>query len=501
MSKKKSSFDLSAKERRALTELKKIANDIDSPDFSTMYDAVGRLASHENSRSLLPKTIELLESSDQNIKQAAFTVAGKFAFGEYTQEIFQLLKSLNPVEREQVLQGIQEKFNQTGGPESNGELKRWIKALEGLGKEHQPAVFSLMRSLGEPGRRWVTKQIKVNFDDISLGAVPALSVFPEKIKKNLVKLLTTTAAKKRRDMLPYICGIVDQSTLSYLSVFLKGSKWQERVDIAAAVAAAGIKSTSGFVMDLVGDKDWQVKQALLDNINVRKSKFTTLSKILSFFVKESHDVVRSKAERVLLRLGSEKCHDATLTEQREKLEKHYRTQLLRAAEANKNLDAEWLGIDMTKVDPMHEIMTKVSEDDTSGVADDEPEGISLADISKPKSDDEDSSKLDEKDTSVLLGALLGAQKKSVDAPEINEEISSDDLPLDPTIPASSKFLLLLQRMSERVGKDVSINDLLTKAEESGMSEDDFKNAMAELEKQGIIYRSSKGTVSYVDIEL
>ena len=56
-------------------------------------------------------------------------------------------------------------------------------------------------------------------------------------------------------------------------------------------------------------------------------------------------------------------------------------------------------------------------------------------------------------------------------------------------------------MSNTVGKDVPVNDLLTKAEESGMDEDEFEEVMNELEKQGIIYKSSKGTVSYVDIEL
>ncbi len=56
-------------------------------------------------------------------------------------------------------------------------------------------------------------------------------------------------------------------------------------------------------------------------------------------------------------------------------------------------------------------------------------------------------------------------------------------------------------MAEKVGKDVPLNDLLSKAEESGMTEEDFENAVTELEKQGIIYRSKKGTVSYVDIEL
>jgi hypothetical protein len=360
-----------------------------------------------------------------------------------------------------------------------------------------------MRSLGTPGKRWVTKQIKDNFGDISLGAVPALSGFPGKTKKNLIKLLATTASKKRRDMLPYICGIVDQTTYSNLSVFLKGSKWQERVEIASAISNSGIRSTSGFIMELVGDSKWQVKQALLDNLNVRDSKFSSLSKILSFLVKESHDRVRARAERTLLLLGSEKCDDSTITEQREKLEKQYRAQLLRAAEANKDLDAEWLGVDMKKIDPMHEIMKRVTEeeeDDSTIQISDEPVGFSLADISS-NGKSEKAPAIDEVDKSILLGALLGAQKKSIEEPEVPTQIDSQDIPLDPSIPAPSKFLLLLQRMSETVGKDVPVNDLLAKAEASGMNEDEFEEAIDELERQGIIYRSSKGTVSYVDIDL
>ncbi|MFX1579625.1 MAG: hypothetical protein ACFFBJ_08235 [Promethearchaeota archaeon] len=502
MSKKKGAHDITALEMKALKVLKEIAYDIDSPDLGTMYDAVGRLATQRNSRSLLPKAIELFESQDQNVKQASFTVAAKFAFGEYTQEIFNSLKSLNPVEREQVLQGIQEKFNQTGAPESNGELKRWIESLESLGKEHQPAVFGLMRAMGTLGRRWVTKQIKNNFDNLSLGAVPALSVFPDRTKKKLIKLLATTASKKRRDMLPYICGIVDQTTYSNLSVFLRGSKWQERVEIASAVSRSGIKSTTGFVMELVGDTNWQVKQALLDNLNVRNSKFSTLSKILSYLVKESHDRVRTRAERTLLLLGSEKCEDATLTQQRKKLEKQYRTQLLRAAEANKDLDAKWLGVDIKRTDPMHEIMARVTEEinvDETASTEDAPVGFTLADISSKGQDDE-VPVVDGEDKSILLSALLGAQKKSIEEHEAPNEPETD-LPLDPTIPPTSKFLLLLQRMSEKTGRDVPVTDLLIKAEESGMNESQFESAMNELEKQGIIYRSSKGTVSYVDIEL
>ena len=491
---KKGTLNIPALEKKALRELSKIAYDIDSPDLGRMYDAVGRLASHENSRSLLPKAMELLDHQDQNVKQSAFTVAGKFTFGKYTSEVFNSLKSMNPVEREQVLQGIQEKFNQIGGPESTSELKRWIKALEGLGKEHQPAVFGLMRYLGGPGKRWVTKQIKDNFKNISLGAVPALSGFPGKTKKNLIKLIAETASKNRRDMLPFICGIVDQTTYSNLSVFLKGSKWQERAKIASAVSTSGIKSTSGFVMELVGDPKWQVKQALLEKLNTRISKFSSLLKILSFLVKESNDRVRTQAERTLLILGSEKCTDTTVSEQRRKLENQYRPQLLRAAKANKDLETVWLGVDLEtieKEDVVEEMKIQI---------DHEPVGLTLVDIaSKGQSEDEPIVKGEEK--SVLMAALLGAKKQSTAEVEETQAIHADDLPLDPTIPASSKFLLLLQRMTDKVGKDVPLNDILTKAEESGITEDEFDEIIVEFEKQGIIYRSSKGTVSYVDIEL
>ncbi len=499
---KKGIVKVSTLEMKALKELARIAYDIDSPDLGQMYDAMGRLAIHSNSRALLPKAMDLLESSDQNVKQAAFTVAGKFSFGKYTPEVFTSLKTMNPAEREQVLQGIQEKFTQSGAPESTSELKRWIKALEVLGKEHQPAVFGLMRSLGAPGKNWVTKQIRDDVDNISLGAVPALSRFPEKTKKSLIKLLSETASKKRRDMLPYICGIVDQTTYSNLATFLKGSKWQERVEIATAVANSGIMSTTGLVMELVGDSKWQVKQALVDNLNVHDSKFSAVSKILSFLVKESHDRVRARVERTLLILGTEKCTDTSIMDQRKKLEKQYRTQLLRAAEANKDLDAEWLGVDMKKIDPMHEIMKRVTEEKESvskKTGQEEPVGFSLADISSKKEEGEDAASVEGEEKSVLMAALLGAQKQSQD--EVEEpETDAYDLLLDPTIPPSSKFLLLLQRMSEKVGKEVPLNDLLTKAEESGMTKEEFDTAADELEKQGIIYHSKKGTVSYADLK-
>jgi len=504
VSKKKNSLDYQALELKALIELKKIAYDIDSPNLGTMYDAIGRLASYRTIRSLLPKAMEILNASDQNVKQAAFTVAGKNVFGQYIAELFTYLNVLNPVEREQVLQGIHEMFSQTGGPESVIEQKNWIGALENLGKGHQPTVFGLMRFLGEPGRKWVVKQIRENIDNISLGAVPPLRGFPEKTRNKLVKLLVDIASKKRRDMLPYICGIVDQTTYGHLSTFLKGSTWQERVEIVSAISAAGIKTSSGFIMELVGDSNWQVKQALLENLNIQNSKFTALSKILNFLVKETHTRVRGQAERTLLLLGSIKCQDSTLTEQRQKLEKQFRAQLLKSAQNNKDLDSEWLGIKLEKVDPMDEIMKMVSSESDSMEIDklDEPEpvGVSLSDFTAPSSSGEETI-LEEKEKSMLLSALLGAQKKSREEPEEKPVVKLLDIPLDSTIPPTSKFLLLLQRISETTGKDVPVNDLLTRAEEVGMSGEEFEKAMEELEKQGIIYRSSKGTVSYVDMEL
>jgi hypothetical protein len=504
VSKKKSVTDLESLERMALNELQKIAYDIDSPDLGTMYDAVGRLASHKMNRSLLPKVMELLNSTDQNVKQAAYTVAGKNVFGSYTSELFSALKMLNPVEREQVLQGIQEIFSQTGGPESTTEQKIWIVALESLGKEHQPTIFSLMRFFGEIGRRWLTHQIRSNIENISLGAIPAIRGFSGGTRRRLVKLLSEIASKKRREMLPYICGIVDQSTYNNLSAFLKGSRWQERVEIASAISNAGIKTTSGFIMELVGDQNWQVKQALLENFNIQNSRFSSVTKILSYLVKETHTRVRGQAERTLLILGSIKCRDLTLNEQRKKLEKQYRTQLLKAAQANKDIDSEWLGIELEKADPMHEIMKKMSVAEeiveSEKTTETEPVGVSLSDLASHSTSSETTTS-EEIDKSTLLGALLGAQKKSIEEPEKTRDIDTEDIVLDPSIPATGRFLLLLQRMAEQVGKDVPMNDLLTKAEESGMNEGEFEEAMSELEKQGIIYRSSKGTVSYVDIEL
>jgi len=490
--------DIQSQEVAALQNLQKIAWDIDSPNIGIMYDAVGRLASISTSRLLLPKALELLCSKDRNVKQAAFTVAGKNAYGKYLGELFSALNDLNPAEREQTLQGIQEMFSQTGGPASIHEQKNWIKNLGGLGREHQPAVFELMIHLGTLGKTWIIKQIRDNINGISLGAVPTLSMFPDNDKKSIVGLLSSKAAKERRDLIPYICGIMDHRTLNHLQVFMRKSTWQERVDIASAVASLGVKSWTGLVMELVADTKWQVKQALLENLRIETSKMSVLFTVLSHLLAESHTRVRTQAERTLLQMGNVACEDATIKEQRKKLEKRFRTQLLKAAQANKDIDVKWLGIERKQTDPMFEIMERVSPDsDDAGlpaVTVDTPEGVSLADFELEKP-----SVAEKEDKSSLLSALLGAKKSVVtETPIIVEE---EPLVLDPTIPAASRFILVMQRVAEDVGKDVPISLLSAKCIEAGLSEEDFDRALSELEQQGIVYRSGKGSVSYVDIEL
>lgn len=502
MSKAKT-LEILNEEIKALETLQKIAWDIDSPNLGIMYDAVGRLATAQVRRLLLPKALDLLMVKDRNVKQAAFTVAGKNAFGNYLDEFFSALKEMNPAEREQVLQGIQEMFNLTGGPTSSQEQKNWIKNLEVLGREHQPVVFELMVTLGLAGKNWILKQIRDNIKGISLGAVPTLSMFPESDRKRIIGLLSKQAAKHRRDLIPYICGIIDKSTQSHLQIFLKRSTWQERVEIAGAIAATGIKSATGLVMELVADANWQVKQALLENLKIEETKMPALFTVMSHLLAESHTRVRAQAERTLLLLGIEACEGITLKDQRKKLEKKFRSQLLKAAQANKDIDVKWLGIERKQPDPMTEIMEMVSSDAESleapETSESAPEGVSLADFTMEKTKTSES-QINEDEKSILLSALLGAQKIAIEEQPAKKK-DTDSLLLDPTLPATSRFILVLQKIAEDVGKDVPLNALLTSCVEAGLSEEDFNKALNELEKQGIVYRSKKDTVSYVDIEL
>ena len=502
MSKKPKTSEYQKLEKKLLKPLQKIAWDIDSPNLGTMYDAVGRLASVPNNRLLLPKAMDLLSTTDRNVKQAAFTVAGKNLHGPYLSEFFLDLKEMNPVEREQILQGIQETFTQKGGPTSVTEQKNWVKNLETLGREHQPAVFGLMIGLGKQGKNWITQLIRDNINGITLGAVPKLSMFPEDDRKRLVKLLSEGAAKKRRDLIPYICGIVDQKTLKTLAVFLRKSEWQERVEIAEAVARVGIRTSSGLVMELVADTKWQVKQGLLEDLNIESSKISPLMTVLSHLLAVSHSRVRALAERTMLLLGNTACEESNLNDQRKRLEKQFRTQLLKATQANKDIDVRWLGIERDQSDPMIEIMKKVSPLEEQLDTGEGPEGVSLADFTKEEkvTEPESEEQLNEEDKSTLLAALLGAQKSPTpEPPIIIDDAGTQEY--DATIPVSSRFILALQKVSAEIGKEVPIDVLQAECKEAGLTRKEFSKALAELEEQGIIYRSSKKTVRYADMEL
>jgi hypothetical protein len=255
-------------------------------------------------------------------------------------------------------------------------------------------------------------------------------------------------------------------------------------------------------MEIVADPNWQVKQALLENLKIEESKMSALFMILSYLISESHTRVRAQAERILLLLGTTACEDTTLKEQRKKLEKRFRSQLLEAVQSNKDIDVKWLGIEQKKPDPMDEIMKKVSlafdAEEAIETPNSTPEGVSLSDFSKDKQSPADE-EIKEEEKSVLLSALLGAKKKAItDSSEKEKE--SKLLLLDPTIPAPSRFILVMQGISETLGKDVPIDVLSSKCIEAGLTVEEFDKAFHELEKQGIVYRSREGTVSYVDIE-
>ena len=287
--------DLWKIEKKDLLQLRRTVQKIESPDLVLMYTGAGELITHHAGRGLLPKAMELLYAEDSTMRKLAFRMVGLNAFGPYIKELFTAMKNLNPAEREQVLQSIEEGFSINGGPSSTSERKRWVEALANLGREHQPTVFGLTVFLGLIGERWVKKRIRDHIETISLGSVPQLLAFPENTRNKLIKLLCKQSAEKKRDLLPYIGGIVDQNTVKYLTMFLRGGTWQERVEVAKAVSVLGIKSSTGIVMDLVADEDWRVKQELLENLSIEMSKFSSLLKPATCWCRVTFISGRSRA--------------------------------------------------------------------------------------------------------------------------------------------------------------------------------------------------------------
>ncbi|MGY5862917.1 MAG: hypothetical protein RTU09_11150 [Candidatus Thorarchaeota archaeon] len=483
-------LDLTNLEMSKLRELKRIAGSLDSIELGALYGSAGQLVAHPVARSLLPKAMSLLNHDNQILRKLVFRMAGRNAYGVYLPELFRSMKTLNPAEREQVLQGIEEEFLQNGAPISSSARKHWLASLETLGVEHQPTVFGLMASLGPLGAKWAMKKIRDNVKIVSLGTVPKVLAFPNGTRQKMIQLLCQKSVESKRQLLPYICGIVDHRTSKYLTVFLRTTSWKDRVHVASAVGKLGIVSTRGIVMDLVADPDWRVKQGLIENLDISSSKFSSLLRILGYLVTDSHKRVRGLAERSLLMLGEQTCSSSDIESQRTRIMKRYRTQLLRAAPVNQDIDSQWLGIDYGETQPIPFI------GETSG----EPEGVSLADIAPTEPGPAAApGKID------LLSALLSAKKAaSTDStPPFSISVKPEPKPtvIDQSLPPTQKFVKALKQIASEGNKNVPLDVLKEKCSSSGLSDAQFEKALSKLEREGVVYRSKKGTVSYVDMDM
>jgi len=487
---KEARLDLVNLEMTKLRDLKRIAGSLDAFELGALYGAAGQLVAHPVARSLLPKVMSLLNDDNQILRKLVFRMAGRNAYGVYLPELFRSMTTLNPAEKEQVLQGIEEEFVQNGAPISNNARRQWIAALESLGVEHQPTVFGLMASLGPPGARWAMKKARDSIKTISLGTVPKVLAFPDGTRKKMIQLLCQMSAESKRELLPYICGIVDHTTSGYLTAFLRTTSWTDRMHVASAVGKLGIVSTRGIVMDLVADPDWRVKQGLLEHLHIALSKFSSVLRLLGYLVTDSHKRVRGLAERSLLMLGAETCFGSDLDSQRTKIMKRYRTQLLRAAPVNQDIDSQWLGIDYSETQSIPFIGENTGE----------PEGVSLVDIvpTEPKQATA-SAKLD------LLSALLSAKKaastNSTPPFSIGLKLAPELKVIDQSLPPMQKFVTVLKQIAAEGDKNVPLDVLKERCSSSGLSDSQFEKALSKLEREGVVYRSKKGTVSYVDMDM
>ncbi len=475
-------------ERKKLRELRAIASSLDSPNLGEMYTAAGKLMTLQCGKSLLPKAMSLLDKGDETLRRLVYRSAGRNVYGKYIPELFEWMKRINPAEREQVLQVVEESFRTIGSPFSRQEVDAWINVLSNIGHEHQATVFGIMALLGDAGFKWAKKRIKNNIETISIGTIAKLGEFPPNVRTKLVRVAIGEATKRKPDLLPYLCEITDKSSLKYLRSFLESGNWQDRIHVARAIGRVGITSSKGIVMDIVADPDWRVKQELIESIDISRSNLSNVMKILSYMVADSHSRVRGQADRTILLLGCEPCKDMDLETQRVKLEKQFRTQLLRAAPKNRDIDSRWLGIEID--DHPIPILNESS---------DEPAGISLIDISSKTTEE----KAVESPKSDLLAALLKAKEKAVlkepIIPDVVEEVIVDDIEM--SLPATEKFMQVLKKLSGKSGRGVSLDRIKREASSLEMSEEEVDEALGQLEKDGIVYRSSRGTIKRVDIEL
>jgi hypothetical protein len=241
------------------------------------------------------------------------------------------------------------------------------------------------------------------------------------------------------------------------------------------------------VLDLIADPDWRVKQELLENVNIPASKFSSLIKLLSYLIGDSHSRVRGQADRLILELGIVECGGSSLEAQRKKLEKQYRVQLLRGASANKDIDSRWLGVDVEE----HPIPV-ISEDADSV-------GVSLADL-QPEAEEEEEEASPQLD---LMAALLKARddaapQEPISAAPVDPDI---DIDVEKSLPNTEKFMLVLKKLSKGTKRGISLKRIKKEASSLEMSEEEVDETLGQLERDGLVYRSSRGTIKRVDIEL
>ncbi len=463
--------------------LREISWDLNSVDMEAMYTAGGLLTQYDVTRTLLPRVMSLLDADDVFIRKIAYRNAGRNIFEDYIPEFFRELRSLPPAETLQVLQSIRESFRVNGSPHSAGEQKRWMLSLASLGKEHQPAVFDLMTTLGKPGAKWVSRFLKENIQNLTIGSVAIFAEFTEPPRFSLVRTLAEEAARKKRDLLPYICGITEAQTVRHLTPFLRSGNWEERKEVAQAIGRTGIVTPTGIIRDVIADPDWRVKQALIDAVDISKSRFSSLQNILTILVADSHTRIRGSAERLVLRLGSESCSDTNLDTQRERIMKHFRKQLLKAAATNRDLDASWMGVDIPSEEGIPFIDEKEGDD-----AGPQPVGIGdlqVIEVAEEKESEASSSVIS------LREALMRRIQESTEQVKPEEDSSLlgelEAIAIDVRQPPQARFLSLLDRLSEKVGKAVKISLLTEHASDIEMSAEEMKDVIDALVKEGTIY--------------
>jgi len=480
-------LSLAALELKALKDMRRIAWNLESASQESMYQAAQGLSMYDVNRTLLPKAMTLLSAEDMFLQKLVIRTVGRNVYGRYIKDFFDSLSGVSPAETAQVLMSIREAFKENGSPVSTSEQKLWIMALERLGREHQPGIVEIMATLGTTGFRWTKRIIKDDLESFNIGALASIREFQDRHRNALVALVCEEAARRKRDLLPYIAGVVDSKNVRFLSVFL-GGKWKERKEVACGIGRVGIYTTSGIVRQVLNDPDWRVKQALIESIDVSQSSFTRLLRILEILVADSHKRVHGSARRLLLRLGTEICTKSDLMTQREKLMKRFRDQLLKAAPSNKDIDSSWLGVEIAE----DGVIPHISPEDSLDSSHPEPVGIS--DFAPPETDLR----------KALLKKMLETKDSSVPPLRIDDSgtvpaRSSEPGKVRSKLPAPARFLALMDRLSANLGKELPLAVMRVKAPEIEMSEKEFDKVLDQLVKEGTVYMVDKETVSRVDI--